>query len=111
MRVNIEDKYDSFYFIGIGGVSMSGLAKYFLAEGKGVGGYDAAESPYIEELKQNGAKISVGSEQDSVKDYDLIIYTDAIKENDYHLCEAKKLSKDILSRGQLLYEVSRSFKK
>ncbi|MDE6597198.1 MAG: UDP-N-acetylmuramate--L-alanine ligase [Clostridia bacterium] len=111
MRIYIEDKYDSFYFIGIGGVSMSGLAKYFLSEGKKVGGYDAAENQYTEELKSMGAQISIGEEQDSVKDYSLIVYTDAIKENDYHLCEAKKLSKNIISRGQLLYEVSRSFKK
>lgn len=111
MRVNIEDKYDSFYFIGIGGVSMSGLAKYFLSEGKRVGGYDAAEGPYTEELKSKGAAISIGSEVDSVKDYALVVYTDAINENDYHLCEAKKLSKNIVSRGQLLFEVSRSFKK
>ncbi len=111
MRINIEDKYDSFYFIGIGGVSMSGLAKYFLSEGKRVGGCDITANEYTNELTEKGAEISIGCRQDSVKEYDLVVYTDAIRENDYRLCEAKELGKNIISRGQLLYEVSRSFKK
>lgn len=111
MRIKITEKFDSFYFIGIGGVSMSGLAKYFLSLGKRVGGSDIAVNEYTEELEKLGADISYDNSADGVGDYQLIVYTDAIKENDVRLCEAKRLEKYIISRGQLLYEVSREFKK
>ncbi len=105
MRFKFTDKFDSFYFIGIGGVSMSGLAKYLLSLGKKVGGSDASPNAYTEELAAAGAIINEGA----LNDYDLIVYTDAIKETDLRLCEAQKLGKQIISRGQLLYEISRDF--
>ncbi len=43
--------FDSFYFIGIGGVSMSALAQYMLFLGKKVGGSDIVESVYTTELE------------------------------------------------------------
>ncbi len=111
MRVNITDKFDSFYFIGIGGTSMSGLAKYVCSLGKKVGGSDVVRSVFTDELISCGVELDIGGSAERVKEYDLIIYTDAIKENDARLCEAKKLSKEIISRGQFLYELSRDFNK
>ncbi|MDE7452779.1 MAG: UDP-N-acetylmuramate--L-alanine ligase, partial [Clostridia bacterium] len=111
MRVKFLDAFESFYFIGIGGVSMSGLAKYLLSLGKKVSGSDAVSNEYTDELKNCGAEIFIGEPTDSVAEYDLVVYTDAIKDNDVRLCEARKLSKRVLSRGQLLYEISRDFKK
>ena len=90
---------------------MSGLAKYLLLLGKKVSGYDAVANEYTEELKSCGAEIFIGEPAESVSGYDLIVYTDAIKDNDVRLSEARKLSKNVLSRGQLLYEISRDFKK
>ncbi len=90
---------------------MSGLAKYLLSLGKKVSGYDASPNEFTEELENLGAEIFIGEPADSVKDYDLIIYTDAIKDNDVRLTEARRLSKNVISRGQLLYEISRDFKK
>lgn len=103
--------YDSFYFIGIGGVSMSGLAKYILSCGKKVAGSDNFAGIYTDELSKAGAKIEIADAKGSVKYYDVVIYTDAVKENDIQLIEARELNKIILSRGQLLYEISRDFKK
>lgn len=111
MRVSFLDAFDSFYFIGIGGVSMSGMAKYLLSLGKKVSGSDAVSNEFTEELKNCGAEIFLGEPTESISDYDLIVYTDAIKDTDVRLCEARKLSKHVLSRGQLLYEISRDFKK
>ena len=90
---------------------MSGLAKYLLSLGKKVCGSDAVSNEYTEELESCGAEIFIGEPTGSVANYDLIVYTDAIKDNDVRLCEARKLSKNIISRGQLLYEISRDFKK
>ncbi len=111
MRKSFLEFYDSFYFIGIGGVSMSGLAKYILSCGKRVGGSDNFAGVYTDDLSKLGAKIEIADGKGSVKFYDVIIYTDAVKDNDSQLVEARELNKTILSRGQLLYEVSRDFKK
>lgn len=109
MRNSLIDIFDSFYFIGIGGVSMSGLAKYLIYRGKKVCGSDLVSSVYTDELVYSGVNVKVGKVADSVKNFDVIVYTDAVPENNVQLKEAKKLDKIILSRGQLLYEISRGF--
>lgn len=111
MRKRIWEIYNKFYFIGAGGVSMSALAKFLIAKGATVAGSDSSDSVYVRELKALGAEISAGNGFESIKDYDVIVYTDAIKENNSQLAEARGLSKEILSRGQLLTEISRDFNK
>lgn len=90
---------------------MSGLAKYFLSLGKRVGGSDIAANEYTKELENLGAEISYDGCAEDVDGYQLIVYTDAIKENDVRLCRANELEKPLLSRGALLHEVGREFKK
>lgn len=109
MRNSLIDIFDSFYFIGIGGVSMSGLAKYLINRGKKVGGSDLVSSIYTDELVYSGASVKVGEVADSVENFDVIVYTDAVPKSNVQLKEAEKLDKIILSRGQLLYEISRGF--
>ena len=109
MRNSLIDIFESFYFIGIGGVSMSGLAKYLQYRGKNVCGSDLVSSVYTAELINCGISVEVGEAEASIKDYDVIVYTDAIPENNVQLKEAERLDKIILSRGQLLYEISRGF--
>lgn len=89
---------------------MSALAKFLLTFGKKVGGSDIVDSENTNELRKMGVRVSIGDNRESVSGYDVIIYTDAVRENDIQLCEAKRLGKIILSRGQLLYEVSKNFK-
>ena len=90
---------------------MSGLAKFLLNKGKTVSGSDISHSVYTKELEEVGVKISYGGSRESVVDYDVIVYTDAIKDNDIQLVEAKNLNKVILSRGALLTEVSRDYER
>ena len=90
---------------------MSALAKFMLKVGKRVGGSDNVSSLYTAELSSLGANIEIAEGKKSVADYDVIIYTDALPESDIQLEEAHALQKTVLSRGQLLYEVSRAFKK
>lgn len=110
MHSNIVKEYNSFYFIGIGGVSMSGLAKYLIGLGKKVGGSDVSANEYTEELAGHGVKTDFGNFADDIENYDVVIYTDAIKEEDTRLKKAKSLSKPTIPRGKFLYEVSRNFK-
>lgn len=89
---------------------MSGIAKYLVAKGKTVAGSDVVAGDYTAELIKDGIKVSVGSAYDSVAAYEVVIYTDAVGENNPQLAEAKMLKKLIYSRGQFLYELSRTFK-
>lgn len=89
---------------------MSGLAKYLLKLGKRVGGSDVYANEYTDELIKIGATINFGKDTYDISEYDFIIYTDAINENDLRLITAERLSKPTMSRGQFLYEISLNFK-
>lgn len=88
---------------------MSALAKYLHMLGKRVSGSDIVAGEFVRQLQALGIAIDIGSEKQSVAPYDVVVYTDAIRDDDVQLCEARKLNKEIISRGQLLYEVSRFF--
>lgn len=89
---------------------MSALAKFLLECGKIVEGSDIADSAICNELRKLGIRVNICDNCESVEQFDVIVYTDAVRENDIQLCEAKKLGKPLLSRGQLLYEISTNFK-
>lgn len=90
---------------------MSALAKFMLSVGKRVGGSDRVQSVYTRELEAMGAAVEFGEKRGSIDKYDVIIYTDAILQNDVQLKEAESLKKIIVSRGEFLYLISRKFKK
>lgn len=89
---------------------MSALALYLADCGKTVAGSDIADSAYVEKLRSKGIRVTLEYGAESVADFDVIVYTDAIRENDIQLIEALRLDKKIISRGQLLYEISRDFR-
>ena len=71
----------SIYFIGIGGISMSALAKIFLNRGVKVFGSDLHDSPLINELREKGVNIRIGEEvPEFVQLCDAIIYTSAVSD-------------------------------
>ncbi|MHC5201887.1 UDP-N-acetylmuramate--L-alanine ligase [Myroides sp. LJL119] len=81
------DKIKSVYFIGVGGIGMSALARYFKYIGKQVMGYDRAQTQLTRELEKEGIPIVYQSEQQSIgKDFldpssTLVVVTPAIKES------------------------------
>lgn len=89
---------------------MSGLAKYLAEKGRIVAGSDLSESIFVRELREMGVRVTVGNVTESIAEFEVIIYTDAVPENNIQLCEAKKLNKYVVSRGQFLYEMSKDFK-
>lgn len=67
------------YFIGIGGIGMSAIARYFIAQGKKVSGYDKTETVLTQRLRDEGMHIHYQDEIALIpSDIDLIIYTPAI---------------------------------
>jgi UDP-N-acetylmuramate--alanine ligase len=79
------------HFVGIGGISMSGLAETLLHYGYNVSGSDARSSKIIDRLVQNGAKVSIGHEAKNVEGAGLVVYTAAVKQDNPELIRAKEL--------------------
>ena len=85
------NKPGHFHFIGIGGVSMSGLAQILLERGFTITGSDAFESTYTDNLISHGAKIIFSQSADNITDdIDCIVYTAAIKEDNPEYIQAVK---------------------
>ncbi len=102
-------EYSSVHFIGIGGVSMSGLATILLDKGISVSGSDMNDSETVKKLRDKGAEIFLGHSEDNIKSPDLVIYTDAISP---HNPEFKKaLDENILcvDRGTFLGQLMRVY--
>ena len=59
--------YDNFYFLGIGGIGMSALARYFKAKGYRVAGYDRVESRLTDELMAEGVEFKENGNVDMKK--------------------------------------------
>lgn len=95
-----------YHFIAIGGVGMSGLAKYLLQQGEQVSGSDIAESKYTAQLQKFGAQIHIGHSESNVLENDIVIISSAIKDENPELIQAKKLGCKILHRSDLLAQIA-----
>lgn len=94
------------HFIGIGGISMSGLAEVLLGRGFSVSGSDRDKSPLCEHLESLGAKISCPQSADNISDdIDVVVYTAAIADDNPELAEAKKRELPLLTRAELLGQI------
>lgn len=83
MRAGHRENIRKFYFIGIGGVSMSALAKYLLARGLEVSGSDMAAGERTEELISLGVRVFVGSDAENpcLSEADEVVYTSAVSDD------------------------------
>lgn len=95
-----------YYFIGIGGIGMSGLAQILLKRGYRVSGSDPVTNKQTEDLAANGATIYHEQIAENItSDIDVIVVTSAIKDANPELIAARKNNLPIISRSQLLNEV------
>lgn len=99
-----------FYFVGIGGASMSALAKILISMGKTVCGSDRVHNEYVCDLISRGVSVSLDSDDARVEKCDVLVYTDAVKMDDPHILRAVKANKLIVPRGQLLATLCGCFK-
>lgn len=99
------------YFMGIGGISMSGLAEILLKEGFNVSGSDMKESDMTNKLKELGAEVVIGQVAENIKDnIDLVVYTAAIrKDNPEYIASCEK-NIPMLTRAQLLGQIMNNYK-
>ena len=94
------------HFIGIGGISMSGLAEILLEEHFTISGSDSQKSPLTEKLTNAGAKIFYGQRASNIEEgTDLVVYTAAIHEDNPELAAAKAAGIPTLTRAELLGQI------
>ncbi len=99
------------YFIGIGGISMSGLAEILLTEDFRVSGSDMRQSPLTEALKEKGAVVHYGQRAENLTyDIDLIVYTSAIHPDNPEFIAMKEMGIPHLSRAELLGQMMKNYK-
>ncbi len=102
MDMNLNN-YSHIHFIGIGGISMSGLAEILLSKNFKVSGSDRAETPLTKHLCSMGASVLYGQSSENITDtIDLVVYTAAVKDDNPELMTAREKDIPCITRGELL---------
>lgn len=104
------------YFLGVGGIGMSAIARFFLANGSTVYGYDKTKTPLTQELEKEGAKIHYNEDvalldellPDLKKDA-LIVYTPAIPSNNEELIYFRTNNLNLYKRSEVLGLISQHY--
>lgn len=106
-------KPEHVHFIGIGGISMSGLAEVLLEEGFTVSGSDSQESPLTRHLEGKGARIYYGQKALNIQKepgIQVVVYTAAIHEDNPEFQAVKEREIPMLTRAELLGEMMRNYR-
>lgn len=104
------------YFVGIGGIGMSAVARYFLRKGICVGGYDRTPSDLTRKLQEEGAMIHYEEDVEQIpapcreKEACLVVYTPAIPDEHAELVYFRARGFEIEKRAQVLGRLTRSHK-
>lgn len=99
------------FFIGIGGISMSGLAKIVKNCGGNVQGSDITENEEVLKLRQIGVDVHIGhNEKNITNDIDIVVYSGAIGSDNVEIIKAKKLNIKLYERSEFLGILSENFK-
>jgi UDP-N-acetylmuramate--alanine ligase len=99
------------YFVGIGGIGISAIARMFMLQGKNVSGSDRAESPITSALAKEGAEVFLEHNPAHIPpDADLLIYSVAVPEDNPERSEARKRGIPELSYPQVLGIISKEKK-
>lgn len=111
--MNLND-IKAVYFVGIGGIGMSAIARYFLHKGLTVGGYDKTPSDLTKKLQDEGACIHYTEDVEQIPDAckkansTLVIYTPAIPSEHKELGYFRENGFEIQKRAQVLGTLTHS---
>ena len=106
--------YQSVYFIGIGGIGMSAIARYYLQRGLAVGGYDKTPTPLTRDLEREGALIHYVDDVHAIppafldETSTLVVYTPAVPAEHTELQHFLSHHFDVQKRAQVLGSLTRS---
>ena len=109
------EQYDSIYFLGIGGIGMSALARWFKHKGMRVAGYDRTPTPLTHELIAEGMEIHFDDKVEFIPGYiskekTLVVFTPAIPKNHVEHNYLKTQGYTILKRSEVLGLLTKNYK-
>jgi UDP-N-acetylmuramate--alanine ligase len=109
------NKYDSIYFLGIGGIGMSALARWFKHKGMRVAGYDRTPTPLTHELIEEGMEIHFDDKIEFIPGYiapekTLVVFTPAIPKNHAEHAYLREQGFTILKRSEVLGLLTKNYK-
>ena len=102
-------EYRNIYFIGIGGIGMSAIARYYNAKGYAVSGYDKTPSPLTEALEAEGIEVHYTDDCSYIpKDTEstLVVYTPAIPKDMGELVYVQENGYRVIKRSRMLGEIA-----
>lgn len=102
-------KYKNIHMIGIGGVSMSGIAAILTNWGFNITGSDRTSSDTTNKLTSMGIKVTIGHNLEDLSSSDIVVYSAAIKQDDPEMQEAKRLNIPTIERADFLGELTRCY--
>ena len=104
-------QYKNIYMVGIGGISMSGIAEMLRQWNFKVTGSDGSKSIQTDWLEDNGIHVNIGHNSENITDdIDLVVYTAAIKEDNPELVAAREKNIPTIERGMFLGEITKLYK-
>ena len=102
-------KIRSVYFIGIGGIGMSSVARFFHSNGIGVSGYDKSETGLIKELEAEGIQTHFDENVEIIpKDVDIVVYTPAVPKDHKELVFYRQNGYKVVKRSDVLQMITKS---
>lgn len=108
--INELDKNSHIHFIGIGGISMSGLAHIALADGFKVSGSDRTKTSITDKLEKEGAVIFEGHDENNVIGADLVVHTAAVKNDNPEMKKALEEGIRLIDRAEFLGAIMKNYK-
>ncbi|MDX2285083.1 MAG: UDP-N-acetylmuramate--L-alanine ligase [Bacteroidia bacterium] len=98
------------YFLGIGGIGMSAIARYFRLMGKQVSGYDRTETAVTRALEAEGIRVYFNADPAHLAGAGLVVYTPAIPSDHPELVHARQTGMPLFKRSQILGQISQGAK-
>ncbi len=101
------DQVQTVYFIGIGGIGMSAIARYFASIGKNVSGYDKTETENTKDLKAAGIEVHYTEDVERIpKDADYVVYTPAVPKDHKELVYYQEHGYRVVKRSDILQVIT-----
>ena len=109
-NLNLIKKYNRVHMIGIGGVSMSGIAEILNNFGVTVTGSDLADSEIVKKLQSNGIPVTIGHDFENLAKADIVVYSAAINPNDPEMQKAKETTIALAEMGLPADKIAKAVK-
>src|SRR6185436_10789592 len=102
-------KIRSVYFVGIGGIGMSALARFFRSNRIRVSGYDRSETTLVKELQAEGIDVHFNENLEAIpKDVDIVVYTPAVPPEHKELVFYQQNGYKVVKRSDVLQMITKS---